>query len=363
LALRWLIEQDGNGDGLIEGKQHNTYDVDFYGANTMVGSLYLAALRAGEEMALIMSERDYAQRLRRIFDRGSDETVRRLWNGDYFEQDVDLQQHPASQYAAGCLSDQLFGQGWAHQLGLGYVYSPQYVRQALESVWKFNWAPDVSTQNDAHPPLRVFADAGESGLFVCTWPRSQHLGDAAVRYKNEVWTGIEYQVAGHMLYEGMVEEGLAMLRSIHQRYDGARHNPWNEIECGDHYARGLASWGCLLAVTGFVYDGSAGMLEFAPRLSPDDFCAFFSGAAGWGHLVQERSENAQRNRIELRWGRLTVRTMRVYVEGGGTGKSVTASKTDGMLEAAVSSVEDRLEIRFLEPVKLEAGEELEIRIV
>jgi hypothetical protein len=166
-----------------------------------------------------------------------------------------------------------------------------------------------------------------------------------------------------MLYEGMVDEGLAILRAIHERYDGTRHNPWNEIECGDHYARGLASWGCLLAATGFAYDGPAGMLEFAPRLSADDFRAFFTGAAGWGHLVQRRDEHEQRNRIELRWGSLAISTISVYTEGRSSGKSVTVMKTDRTLEAEVSSVEDRLAIRLLEPVELKAGEELEVRIV
>jgi uncharacterized protein (DUF608 family) len=363
LAMDWLIAQDDDGDGLIEGKQHNTYDVDFYGANTMVGSLYLAALRAGEEMALIRSERDYAERLRTIFERGGRESIRRLWNGSYFEQDVDLEQHPVSQYAAGCLSDQMFGQGWAHQLGIGYIYPPEYVRRALRSVWKNNWAPDVITQNAVHNPLRTYADPGESGLFVCTWPRSRHPGEAAVRYKNEVWTGIEYQVAGHMLYEDMIDEGLAMIRAIHERYDGTRHNPWNEIECGDHYARALASWGCLLAVSGFAYDGPAGIIEFAPKLSPGDFRAFFSAAAGWGHLVQRRSDNEQRSRIELRWGRLEISTVRVYTGGSSTGRSVSVSKEDNALEAVVTSVKDRVEIRLVEPVELEAGQELEVRIV
>jgi hypothetical protein len=329
----------------------------------MVGSLYLAALRAGEEMALIQAERDYAERLRTIFDRGSRESILRLWNGSYFEQDVDLQQHPDFQYLEGCLSDQMFGQGWAHQLGLGYLYPREYVRRALESVWTYNWAPDVSAQNKVHSPLRVFAGPGEGGLFLCTWPRSQHLGEAAVRYKNEVWTGIEYQVASHMLYEGMADEGLAMIRAIHERYDGRRHNPWNEIECGDHYARALASWGCLLAATGFVYDGPAGIVEFAPRLSPDDFRAFFTGAGGWGHLVQQRSESEQRNRIELRWGSLAISMMRVYTTGSGMGKSVTVTVTDRALKAAVSRVDDRLDIRLLEPVVLEADQNLEITIV
>ena len=183
------------------------------------------------------------------------------------------------------------------------------MRGALEAIWRYNWAPDVSTQGDVHKPMRYLAEPGESGLINCTWPKSKHMGDNAVRYKNEVWTGIEYQVASHMLYEGMVEEGLAIVRSIHDRYDGVKHNPWNEIECGDHYARALASWGCLLGISGFSYDGPAGRIGFSPKLTPEDFRAFFSGAEGWGSYAQARGKDFQTGTIDVNWGALALRTI------------------------------------------------------
>ncbi|MFH1715936.1 MAG: GH116 family glycosyl hydrolase, partial [Planctomycetota bacterium] len=223
-TLEYSIGQDGNDDGLIEASQHNTFDINFEGPNTFVGSLYLAALRAGEEMAKEMGDQQFAERAARIFASGSRLTVERMWDGEYFIQLVDLQKHPKFQYAKGCLSDQLFGQGWAHQLGLGYIYPPEYVKKALQSVWKYNWAPDVGPYNAAHKPERWFARPGEPGLFTCTWPKSEYLAEG-VRYKSEVWTGIEYQVAGHMVWEGMVDEALAMCHGIHQRYHPAKHNP------------------------------------------------------------------------------------------------------------------------------------------
>src|SRR5690606_12753796 len=171
----------------------------------------------------------------------------------------------------GCLADQLFGQNWAHQLGLGYLYPPEAVKKGVDSVWRFNWAPDVAPQNEAHRPERVFAESGEPGLFICTWPRSPHLGNAAVRYKDEVWTGIEYEVAAGLVYEGLLDEALAIVKGVDQRYDASKRNPWNEIECGDHYARAMASWGILLALSGFDYDGPAGHMAFAPRITPDEF--------------------------------------------------------------------------------------------
>ena len=134
-VLEYAIRQDENDDGLIENSQHNTYDINFEGANTFVGSLYLAALRAGEEMAIEVGDTEFAQHCRSIFNSGSRLTVKRLWNGEYFIQDVDLRQHPKHQYGPGCLSDQLFGQGWAHQLGLGYIYPEDREKQTLASIW------------------------------------------------------------------------------------------------------------------------------------------------------------------------------------------------------------------------------------
>jgi hypothetical protein len=362
LALAWLLSEDGNRDGILEGKQHNTYDTDLYGANTMVGSLYLGALRAGEEMARLQGEDDYANELRQIFERGRQNTLDRLWNGEYFTQDVNLEDHPMFQYGDGCLADQLFGQSWAHQLDLGYIYPQDQVRSALDSIWRYNWAPDVALQAAQHAPMRVFANAGESGLFTCTWPRSKHMGDAAVLYKNEVWTGIEYQVASHMLYEGMVEQGLAMVRAIHDRYDGVKHNPWNEIECGDHYARALASWGCLLAIAGFSYDGPAARIGFAPKMTPEKFRAFFSAAGGWGDYEQTRDHKSQRGTIDLRWGRLRIATIELEVPGVLVDPSVTVTAASREIAAALQVDDTRAIVTLDEMIELDAGGKLEIEL-
>jgi len=206
----------------------------------------------------------------------------------------------------------MFGQGWAHQVGLGYLYPEANVRSALEAIWKYDWAPDIGPQNEAHAPERWFAYPGEGGLFTCTWPKSPHMGPRSTRYRNEIWTGIEYQVAGHMAWEGMTTEALAICRAIHERYHPARHNPWNEIECGDHYARALASWGVFTGLAGFEYHGPAARIGFAPRIAPDDFRAAFTAAEGWGRFRQTRNGAAQTSQIEVLYG--NVRTGTVALE-------------------------------------------------
>ncbi|NOX55642.1 MAG: hypothetical protein GXP27_14630 [Planctomycetes bacterium] len=358
-AMEFLIAQDRNADGLIEGKQHNTYDIDFYGANPMIGSLYLAALRAAEEMAQRIGETDFAMQCRRIFETGQRLSVQKLFNGEYFIQLVDLEEHPRFQHADGCLSDQLFGQGWAEQLALGEIYPHKTVRSALQAIWKYNWAPDVGPQNQAHKPERWFAYPGEAGLFTCTWPRSKYL-EQGVRYKNEVWTGIEYQVAGHMAWEGMLTEALAICRAIHDRYQPPKHNPWNEIECGDHYARGMASWGVLIGLAGFEHDGPRGHLGFAPRLTPENFRAVFTASEGWGTIEQTRTGRLQTSRVTVRWGRLRLKTLALQVPTQTEAKKVSVTLAGRPVSSRFQQTAQRLMVELSEPISLSADQTLEI---
>ena len=361
-AMRFLIEQDGDGDGLIEGSQHQTYDQFFYGPNTFVGSLYLGALRAAEAMARELGDEGLADECRRIHLAGRDNSVRVLFNGEYFVQKVDLQRHPEWQYADGCLADQMFGQGWAHQVGLGYLYPEATVRSALRSVWTYDWAPDVGPQNRAHEPERWFAYPGDAGLFTCTWPLSHHLGPRSTEYRDEIWTGIEYQVAGHMAWEGMLTEALAICRGVHERYHPSRHNPWNEIECGDHYARSLASWGVLLGLAGFAYHGPRGHLGFAPRLTPERFRCAFTGAEGWGTLAQTREGRVQTDELTLRWGRLRLRSLALDLPPKARLRRATVTRDGATVPAAVEHDGARVQLRFDPDVVVDAGSALAVEL-
>ena len=360
-ALEFSIARDGNDDGLIEISQHNTFDINFEGANTFVGSLYLAALRSGEEMAKDMGDKDFAKRCRKIFESGRRLSIERLWDGEYFIQQVDLKKHPKHQYEKGCLSDQLFGQGWAHLLGLGYIYPPQNVEKALQSVFKYNWTPDVGPYNATHKPERWFARPGEPGLFTCTWPKSPYIAEG-VRYKNEVWTGIEYQVAGHMVWEGLLDEGLIICRGIQDRYHPAKYNPFNEVECGDHYARAFASWGVYAALAGYEYHGPKGHLGFAPRITPDNFRAAFTCAEGWGTFAQKRDSKAQREEIEVRWGRLRLKSLAFAVPENFRSVKVLVTVAGRPVKIDHTLKDGRLDIILKKELVLSENQTLEVSI-
>jgi hypothetical protein len=358
-ATEFLIAQDADADGLIEGQQHQTYDQNYYGPNTMVGSLYLGALRAAGEMAREMGDEDFAATCRRIFERGRDRSMELLFDGEYFVQRVDLEEHPDWQYGGGCLADQLLGQGWAHQVGLGYLYPPDAVKAALSSVWKYCWAPDVGPQNEAHAPERWFAYPGEAGLFTCTWPKGPHMGPRSTRYRDEIWTGIEYQVAGNMAWEGMLTEALAICRGIHERYHPSKHNPWNEIECGDHYARALASWSVLLGLSGFEYHGPRAHVGFAPRITPEAFRCAFTAAEGWGSLDQRRAGREQRARLDVRWGVVRVRTLALAVPDGVSVLRARVAAGGSDVQVSVAQEGARVVLTLSPPATIRAGEALD----
>jgi hypothetical protein len=313
-------------------------------------------------MAQEVGDAEFAARCRKVFEAGSQNTVTRLFNGEYFIQQVDLQKFPKHQYGDGCLADQLFGQGWAHQVGLGYLYPQDKVRAALKAIWTYNWAPDIGPQSAAHPPGRWFARPGEAGLFTCTWPKSKHLGPQAVPYRDEIWTGIEYQVAGHMAWEGLTTEALAICRGIHERYHPLKQNPWNEVECGDHYARALASYGVFLGLCGFACHGPRGELGFAPRLTPENFRTAFTTAEGWGTYDQKFQSSAFKSQISLKWGTLRLKTLALTPPAGAAPKRCAVSRKGAPVAATLTRQKGRWLVTLAAECVLVAGDVLEVQL-
>ena len=275
---RW----DLDGDLVLDGQQHNTYDIEFYGPNSLVNSLFYAALRAASEMSLAMGDKQRAQRYNAAWAAGSARMDKELWNGEYYRQKVAVPDEYSYQYGEGCLSDQLLGQWMAHVVGLGYVLPVDHVKTALRSVYQYNFCEDLKGHQNVQ---RVYALEDEKGVLLCTWPRGGRPRLPFV-YSDEVWTGIEYQVAAHLIYEGMVQEGLSIVKAVRDRYDGYKRNPWDEVECGHHYARALASWSVLLALTGFRCDLVKGTMSFAPALNADNFQTFWCQGKAWGTYRQ-----------------------------------------------------------------------------
>ena len=313
-----LFALDTDEDGVLEGGQMNTLDQQWFGKVAWLSSLYCAALRAGAAMAAEMGEKEFAEKCTRIADAGYKNIDAQLFNGEYYIQLGD----PAHQRSVGsydgCQIDQVFGAGWAGQVGLPEVLPRNNVRTALKSLYKYSFLTDVGPYRESHKPGRWYAMAGEAGLLMCSWPKgdSKRASGGFDFYLNECMTGFEHQAAGHMLREGLITEGLAVVRAIHDRYHAARRNPFNEVECGDHYSRAMASYGVFLSACGFNCHGPKQHMEFGPRLGAQSFQAAYTSAHGWGSFRQTVTGGKLHAALEVKYGTAPLKTLTLALPEG-----------------------------------------------
>jgi len=349
---------DKDCDGLMETDQHNTYDIEFYGPNPMVSSLYLGALRAAEEIARYLGDFESAKKYREVFENGRDNFSKLLWNGEYFVQRFQGEPNIRYQFGEGCLSDQLLGQWFSHVIGLGYLLPEEQVKSALAAVFRCNWKENFQKHDNCQ---RTYALNDENGLVVCSWPKGGKP-NYPFPYCDEVWTGIEYQVAAHLIYEGFVEEGLRIVKGVRDRYDGAKRNPWDEVECGHHYARAMSSWSLLLALSGFEYSASEKTIGFAPRVYENNFKCFFSTGGCWGSYSREVKQGFQRDLIEVRYGSLELRKVKLIADQPCNANLTVKHSRKGRLNAQLNIEGEHTTVLFEEPVFLGSGEIIEIVI-
>ncbi|NPV48140.1 MAG: hypothetical protein HPY69_14400 [Armatimonadetes bacterium] len=308
---------DADQDGVMEGCQHNTMDVEYYGPNPQMGIWYLGALRAAEEMARYLGEEAFADRCQALFASGSAWVDANLFNGEYYEHEVRPLRadqiapglrHPSMgaanlsdpdfQLGAGCLVDQLVGQFLAHVCGLGYLTDRKHVRRTLRSIMRHNFISDLSGHFNH---MRSYALGRESALLMSTYPRGRRPRKP-FPYATEVMTGFEYTAAIGMLYEGQTKAGLKCIQAIRDRYDGLRRSPFDEAECGHHYGRAMASWAAILALTGFHYSAVTGTMSFAPVEGRH----FWSTGYAWGTCRLKRAKQGWKATVEVIEGELAL---------------------------------------------------------
>ncbi len=294
---------DPDRQGTLREPHHNTYDIEFWGPDGMCTTMYLGALEAAVRMGKTAGddvspfeklaaasrkalEEDlfdgeyFIQKIQLQGLRASDPTTMKGINMDYSPEAVELlkQEGPKYQYGKGCLSDGVLGAWIAEVCGLGVILDEAKLRSHLLAVHRYNFLADLSRY--ANPQRPAYGLNHEGGLLLCSWPKGGELSLPFV-YSNEVWTGIEYQVASHLMLMGHVDEALDIVRACRDRYDGRVRNPFSEIECGHYYARAMASYGLLQGLTGARYDAVEKVLYLDPAIK-GDFRAFLSTAGGFG---------------------------------------------------------------------------------
>jgi uncharacterized protein (DUF608 family) len=352
---------DPRGRGVLEEPHHNTYDIEFWGPDGMCSSIYIGALCAMAEIERELGHDDQAGRYAALAKKGAAALDGKLFNGDYYIQKTTTRglrdtsftkqmakvnakssaedkllkrEGPKYQYGTGCLSDGVIGAWMAALYGVKTPLRRANVRKHLRSIFKQNFRADL--WEHANPQRPGYALGHEAGLLLCSWPRGGKP-TLPFPYSDEVWTGFEYQVASHMIAEGLVDEALCIVKAARDRYDGKTRNPWNEYECGSYYARAMSSYALLTELAGFRYSAATHTLWFDPKIDAGDFRTFFSTATGWGVLRQKVSRGKGTLTIDLRRGEL-------------------------ILKRIVTPLADREEVLFDEPMVAQPGRPLRLTL-
>ena len=334
IAFAWLdtdVKWDPDRDGVIDGRQHHTLDMELFGPAAWLEGFYLAALKAMAEMAAHMGE-DAGEYLR-MYENGRKFLNAELFNGEYYYQKVDLTDkaqldrfenagnywNPEAgeikyQIGEGLIIDQALAQWHANLMGLGEIYDKDKLRTALESLYRYNFKPEMRVFCN---PCRVFSLNGEAGTVMCEYPARAVKPAIPVPYCQETMTGFEYAAAALMLQEGLTEKGEEMIRAVRDRYNGLKRNPWNEIECGSNYSRVMAAFSFIPIYEGFGCDAVKGVMAFAPIKGGDMRGIWFMGD-GWGDVSAAADEtviSAISGGIDLKVLKLPYEAVSVTVDG------------------------------------------------
>ena len=338
---------DRDKDGVLEGRQHHTLDMELFGPSSWLQSFYLAALKAASEMALYLGHEAKAKEYTELFEKGKAWSDENLFNGEYFIQKIDLsdkslverfngsgdalhgqntvdaywnaeQEEIKYQIGQGCEIDQMCGQWHSNIVGLGDIFDKEKVRIALKNVYKNNYK---SSMRGFTNPWRIFALNDEAATVICDYPEGKYKPFIPIPYCEESMNGFEYQIGGLLISEGYIKEGLDVVKGVRDRYNGSNRNPWNEIECGSNYARSMASFALLPIFSGFIFDMPNKKIGFAPIEDKDYFRCIWSLDAAFGN-VEYKKESIKVNIVfgklplkELVLPKLTKKPKKLVIDG------------------------------------------------
>ena len=316
LEFAWSPENpfgwDRDQDGLMEGRQHHTLDMELFGPSSWLQSMYLTALQAAARIAEHLGEHESAEEYLELFKKGQKKTEEELWNGEYYCQKVDLKDYalldryadamaslvstdvrstywnPETkelkyQIGEGCEIDQMLGDWHAAINALPPVFDPERKKTALKSLLKYNYHESFRGFTN---PWRNYYLNDEGGTLMLSFPEGRIHPSIPVPYTEETMHGFEYAFAGLLMKNGFHEEAVKVVKAVRDRYDGKKRNPYNEIECGGHYARSMASFALIPIAAGFIFDLPERKIGFDPLKSEWDkekgFGTFWSVDGAYG---------------------------------------------------------------------------------
>ncbi|MCP5537947.1 MAG: glucosylceramidase [Akkermansiaceae bacterium] len=372
-AMNWGISHyDPSRDGYMETVQHNTLDGAFEGCSSWIGTLYLSALEAAARMADTVGDQRSATEYRKIRESGKKLQNERLWNGEYYIQKPG--KNRTQDYLDGCHIDQILGEWWADQLDIDRNYPEERSRKAMQSLLKYNFLTNF-IGHSLKP--RQYCEVEDGGMKMITWPKNPQP-IPGMKYGDEVMTGFEYGAAATLIQNGMLKEGLMVIKVIFDRYNGRLRtegvskvkngpwgysgNPFGDDECGKFYGRSLSVWSALLALQGFSYDGPAGRIGFRPVLTPEAHASFFTVAEGYGLFSQKRSASQLNASIKIAEGKVALKQVVLSAGDGKQAKSAQVKLAGQAVMAKLDTNGGDLRLKFQSPVVIKADEALDIQI-
>ncbi len=324
-AMQYMINHDkqksGKADGILEGAQYNTLDRIWYGKIPWTSGLYAAALRASQQMATAVGDKPFAKECGKIAQLAYDNISGELFDGEYFVQILDKDHLDAPNSNKGCHIDQMLGQYWASQLGLGYIVPKEMVTSSLNSIMKYNFVDNYSEflSKTPIPISRWYADGNEQGVIMCSFPKGgAHIAPGKINndwerlvvgYFSEVWTGQEHALAAALISQGLTDKGMKVIDAVNQRYSPQKRNPYNEVEYGNHYTRAMSGYAPFVAASGFFYNGPKGIIKFNPQITASDFKSAFVTSMGWGSYTQKQNATTEHYSLKLEYGNLTLNSI------------------------------------------------------
>ena len=346
-AIEFAFEDwDQDKTGILKGFQGNTYDIDFLGPNPHSMCYYLGALKAASLMAEFLEDNLKAIEYKEIFEKGRKWMDENLFNEEYYIQLYNPRRAKKNQMSTGCLIDQLVGLQLSRIAGIDNFLEISNIKHTLKSIFKYNFKTNMyEHENNA----RLYAVNDEAATIICTWPKG-NKPKIPFPYAHEVMNGFEYQFAVHCIIEDLLEEGLKVVKSIRDRYDGYHRNPWDEFECGHHYARSMASYGLLNALSGFTFDKEEGYLGFSPKIHQDNFKCFWALDGVWGMYHQ----NNKKSTIEVLYGKISLKKLKLQILKDLN--SVDIKMNDILIKVKVNECE----INLPNKIELNVGDFLEI---
>lgn len=355
---------DRDGDGVLEGRQHHTLDMELFGPSSWLEGMYLAALKAASEMGKYLGDTEKAAEYEALFERGRKWTKSNLFGGKYFIQKIDLRdrgitdRYGASddylntetgeikyQIGGGSSIDQLLAQWHADILGLGDIFDAEQVKIALPEMMKNNF---IGRMRDFANPWRIFSLGDEAGTVICAYPDGVKKPKIPVPYCEETMTGFEYSFAGLLMSRGFISDGLKVTGAVRDRFDGKKRNPWNEFECGSNYARSMASYALIPLLCGFEFDLPHGYIGFNPYIK-SNFKSVWSVDGAYGTFETDADGKTAIIQIiegEISLSSLGIKFAEQVLSLKIDGKEVGFTFSDGIIGFEKVTITEKAEIKI-----------------